>query len=74
MARSAKHKAKGTIAALVDLAAGPGTARTIVGKAKELAGAGASRLARAAAAATVRLEAEGQADAVAVLRPKPPAP
>lgn len=65
MARSTKHKLKQTIVAVVDLAAGPGTARTIKGKAKELAGMGASRLARAAAAAAVRLEAEGKADAVA---------
>jgi hypothetical protein len=65
MARNKQHKVKETLAAAVDLAAGPGTARTIKGKAKELAGAGAARLARAAAAAAVRLEAEGQADAVA---------
>jgi hypothetical protein len=48
-----------------EIAGGPGTARTIKGKAKELAGTGASRLARAAAAAAVRLEAEGKADAIA---------
>ena len=65
MARSTKHKLKERITALVDLAAGPGAARTIKGKAKELAGMGASRLARAAAAAAVRLEAEGKADTVA---------
>jgi hypothetical protein len=65
VARSTKHKLKEMIVALVDLAAGPGTARTIKGKAKELAGVGATRLARAAAAAAVRLEAEGRADAVA---------
>jgi len=63
MARSTKHKLKETIVALVDLAAG--TARTIKGKAKELAGLGASRLAQAAAAAAVRLGAEGKADAAA---------
>ena len=61
MARSTKHKLKETIAAAVDLAVG--TARTIKGKAKELAGTGASRLAQAAAAAAVRLEADGQAEA-----------
>ena len=61
MARSTKHKLKETIVALVDLAAG--TARTIKGKAKKLAGVGASRLAQAAAAAAVRLEADGQANA-----------
>lgn len=65
MARSTEHKLKKTIAALVDLAAGAGAARTIKGKAKQLAGTGASHLARAAAAAAVRLEAEGKADAVA---------
>jgi hypothetical protein len=65
VARSTKHKAKEMIAALVDLAAGHGTARTIVGKAKKLAGVGASRVARAAAAAAVRLEAEGKAAAIA---------
>jgi hypothetical protein len=65
VAQSTKHKLKKTIAALVDLVAGPGTARTIKGKAKQLAGTGASRLARAAAAAAVRLEAEGKADAIA---------
>jgi hypothetical protein len=65
VARSTKHKAKETIAALVDLVAGPGTARSLAGKAKGLAGAGASRLARAAAAAAVRLEAAGKADALA---------
>jgi len=65
VARSTKHKVKETIAALVDLAAGSGTARTIKGKAKRLAGTGASHLARAAAAAAVRLEAEGKADAIA---------
>jgi len=65
VARSTKHKLKETLAAAVDLAAGPGTARTIKGKAKEFAGMGASRLARAAAAAAVRLEAEGKADTVA---------
>jgi hypothetical protein len=65
MARSTKHKLKATLAALVDLAAGSGTARTIKGKAKQLAGKGASRLARAAAAAAVRLGVEGKADAVA---------
>jgi len=65
VARSTKHKLKQTIGALVDRAAGSGTARTIKGKAKELAGLGAARLARAAAAAAVRLGAEGQADALA---------
>jgi len=59
MARNKQHTVKET------LAAGSGTARTIKGKAKELAGLGASRLTRAAAAAAVRLGAEGQADAVA---------
>jgi hypothetical protein len=65
VARSTKQKVKQMIVALVDLAAGPGTVRTIKGKAKQLAGTGASRLARVAAAAAVRLEAEGKADAVA---------
>jgi hypothetical protein len=65
VAQSTKHTLKKTIVALVDLTAGPGTIRTIKGKVKGLAGAGASRLARAAAAAAVRLEAEGKADAVA---------
>jgi len=65
MARNKQHKVKETLAAAVDLDAGPGTARTIKGKAKQLAGAGAARLARVAAAAAVRLEAAGQADAVA---------
>ena len=65
MARNKQHMVKETLAAAVDLAAGAGTARTIKGKAKELAGRGASRLAHAAAAAAVRLEAEGKADAVA---------
>src|SRR6266545_4549463 len=45
VARSTKHKLKQTIGALVDPAAGSGTARTIKGKAKELAGLGAARLA-----------------------------
>jgi hypothetical protein len=65
MARNKQHKVIETIAAAVDLAAGPGTARTIKGKAKQLAGASASRLAQAAAGAAVRLEAEGKADAIA---------
>jgi hypothetical protein len=65
VAQSTKHKLKKTIVGLVDLAAGSGTARTIMGKAKQLAGLGASRLARAAAAAAVRLGVEGTADAVA---------
>src|SRR5262245_49762285 len=65
VARSTKHKAREIIVALVDLAAGPGTARTIKGKAKGVAGAGAAGLARSAAAAAVRLEAEGKADALA---------
>jgi hypothetical protein len=65
VARSTKPKLKETITALVDLAAGPGTARAIKGKAKDLASTGASRLARVAAVAAVRLEAEGKADAIA---------
>src|SRR5262249_40748144 len=65
VARSTKHKLTATIAALVDLAAGAGTARTIKGKAKGMAAAGAFGLARAAAAAAVRLEAAGKADAIA---------
>jgi hypothetical protein len=65
MAQNKQHKLKQTIAMMVDLAAGPGTARTIKGKARKLAGVGASRIARAAAAAAVRLEAEGQADVIA---------
>src|SRR5262249_45454643 len=65
VARSTKHMAKKMIAALVDLAAGAGTARTIKGKAKGMAAAGAFGLARAAAAAAVRLEAAGKADAIA---------
>ena len=60
-----KPNVKKTIAAAVDLAAGPGTARSLAGKAKQLAGASASRLARAAAGAAVRLEAQGKADAIA---------
>src|SRR5262249_47409533 len=63
VARSTKHKAREIIVALVDLAAGSGTARTIKGKIKRLAGAGAAGLARSAAAAAVRLE--GKADALA---------
>ena len=65
MAQNEQHKLKQTIAMMVDLAAGPGTARTIKGKARKLAGVGASHIARAAAAAAVRLEAEGKADAIA---------
>jgi hypothetical protein len=65
MAQKKQHKLKQTIAMMVDLAAGPGTARTIKGKTRKLAGLGAARLARAAAAAAVRLEAEGQADVIA---------
>jgi hypothetical protein len=65
VAQSTKHKVKEMIVAMLDLAAGPGTARTIKGKVKGLAGIGASRLARAAAAAAVRLEAEGKAEAIA---------
>lgn len=65
MAQNKQHKLKQTIAMVVDLAAGPGTARTIKGRARKLAGVGASRIARAAAAAAVRLEAEGQADIIA---------
>jgi hypothetical protein len=58
-------KVKQTVAVAVNLAAGPGTIRTIKGKAKELAGLGAARLARVAAAVAVRLEAEGKADFIA---------
>ena len=58
-------KVKQTMAVALNLAAGPGTIRTIKGKAKELAGMGAARLARVAAAAAVRLEAEGKADFIA---------
>ncbi len=65
MAQSAMHKVKKMIVAVVECAGGPGTTRTIKGKAKGLAGGGASHLAGAAAAAAVRLEAEGKADAIA---------
>ncbi|MFL5802763.1 MAG: hypothetical protein ACJ8CR_13605 [Roseiflexaceae bacterium] len=65
MAQSTLHKVKKMIVAVVEFAGGPGTTRTIKGKAKGLAGAGASRIARAAAAAAVRLEAEGKADTIA---------
>jgi len=65
MAQSAMRKVKKMIVAVVEFAGGPGTTRSIKGKAKGLAGTGASRIARAAAAAAVRLEAEGQADAIA---------
>jgi hypothetical protein len=65
MAGNKQHKLKETIGAAVDLAASPGTARSIAGKAKQLAGRAAARLAQAAAGTAVRLEAEGKADAIA---------
>jgi hypothetical protein len=65
MARNRQHRVKHTIALAVDLAAGPGTARTITGKAKKLAGATAARVAQTAAHTAVRLEVEGKADTIA---------
>src|SRR5262245_35466034 len=65
MTRSTKHKAREIIVALVYLAAGPGTARTLKGKARDLSGATQSGLAQAAAGTAVRLEAEGKADMIA---------
>ena len=65
MARNRQHKVKHTIALAVDLVAGPGTARTITGKAKQLAGATAAHIAQTAAHTAVRLEVEGKADTMA---------
>jgi len=65
MARNRQHRVKHTIALAVDLAAGPGTARTIAGKAKQLAGATAAHVAQTAARTAVRLEVEGKADTMA---------
>jgi hypothetical protein len=65
MARNRQHRVKDTIAVAVDLAAGPGTARTIAGKAKQLAGATAAHVVQAAARTAVRLEVEGKADTIA---------
>jgi hypothetical protein len=65
MARNRQHRVKHTIALAVDLAAGPGTARTIAGKAKQLAGATAAHIAQTAARTAVRLEVEGKADTMA---------